>query len=165
MANFFILYFDLEENSVLKYKTIIIADCKESAKEAFLSKSKRHFGKVKLKRVRVFHLNRFNYKGRCIPDFMWDYLSKIAYPNKRHILTPLPFDYDFFPQFENSLRDKSGKFLNGFVPWNKGLQLSFYKKDPKGRFTKSRDDRGRFLNGLDFYINGCNINHDAKEIS
>tara|TARA_Y100001938_G_C8101556_1_gene442181 strand:+ start:16245 stop:16811 length:567 start_codon:yes stop_codon:yes gene_type:complete len=141
----YVVYYTLILDKTFNYKSIIKGSSEAEVKTTLSSKIGREFIVYELKNIRVYLINRNNYKGRKLSDKQIDILEKISYPNGKHKL--YKFQKDQWFKSDNRRRNKNGTFKKGFTPWNKDLKLKIIKKNSSGHFCKSRDDSGKFLDG------------------
>lgn len=142
----FIVYYTLCSDKDFEYKTFIKSQTREDAKRIFNKKIKKVFPDFKIKGVRIFKINRFSYRGSSLSDKQWETLKNISYPNGKNTLARFLKD-SWFKKTKSKNRNADGTFKVGNTPWNKNFKIKFFKKNPKGLFTKPRDPQGRFLKG------------------
>jgi len=125
----YVVYYTLILDKTFNYKSIIKGSSEAEVKTTLSSKIGREFIVYELKNIRVYLINRNNYKGRKLSDKQIDILEKISYPNGKHKL--YKFQKDQWFKSDNRRRNKNG----------------IIKKNSSGHFCKSRDDSGKFLDG------------------
>lgn len=152
----YLVYFDIEMNGKAGFKTFIRSENKTNAKLIFQEKIKRDFKKIKCSNIRIYKIQKKSYRGRYIDDINWDWIDKYSYPNNRHKLIKIKKNSWFRKKRFNN-RNPNGTFKKGFTPWNKGLKISFYKKNVKGKFEPPRNNNGLFKKGVKYKVLGCKV--------
>jgi len=154
-SNIYIIYYIIHSAFDFHAKSFIKASNKDHAGEVFLKKIKKDLKKISISNIRIYHLNKNKYKGRVLSDKEWELILEKSYPNTKHKLYKISKDSWFAPNKSDN-RDSQGRFSTNNTPWNKGLRISFEKRNENGKFCPARNKLGQFQSGIKYQIIGSN---------